>query len=621
MSSAQDAYQSTGVAYVPAIRPRAHPHGTRHRQDYGNHDYRRSRSRSIVRDHARSRTSSSSGTNYGYGVPETRRFERRRSRSHGSIDADDVSALDFDFEMPDSIASASKPELSTETLETTVNSQHKPGSVPVAGATTNLHLAESKWLGNTFDKWDVGVKLMPVAPHLRPAMSWHHLERTMPTFDEFIAVARRELQHVPERNLRRVEEMLRKIQRENEKQRQHGREMVPVCVSDAEYQNDPTKSTQKFSACFSSFPFFSLEKLAQSRLGSSTTNAPFHPARPLLQTYTRTVNDKRELAQVIAKRSSTPQGHSLHSSSVWCLIVNEDTIITCSKISLGELHKDFASINNQQSPASARIVRVKSGNTRSWSFPADDLRSWPSLLAMFADDLSAIGDRDARATFMHHGRVVNAQMWTQILARASNLPIELALQDGKDDNDSGLRSKLQIVKEAFKPRATAHVQQPDIAMNNVGTRPDIEESKLATTDEVINHLRSIPALNIFQRDSGMINKPLSHLADALHDTLATHSQKSVLQGYDLSSEATIKDVQVAISQDMPISGRAGDRREHIGASGKFGQIALLAEYMFTFFWPVDCDHIMTRRFWGAVRALLRNQSSHDVVCKRVKIVE
>lgn len=559
------------------------------RRDHESRDDRRSRSRSVSRD------------------------SRRPRRDHGSIADEQVPTLSFDFD-DGSIASTGVVQSSSVTLEDTEKSQLRSGNVPVAGATTDLLLAGSRWLGNTFDSWDVSAEFTLVAPHLRPVISWYHLERHMPTFDEFIAVARRELQRVPERNLRRVEEMLRKIQRENEKQRQHGREMVPICMSDVEYRIEGKDNAQDFSACFSAFPFFSLENLAEGRSRSSTPNAPVHPARPLLQTYTRTMNDKRELSQAITKNPSTPKGHTLHVSSVWCLLVNEDTIITCSNLGLDRLRKDFTSTPNPKQPTnSARTVHIRSGNSRSWSLPADRLKSWPSLLATFADDFSAIGDRHARATFTHQGRVIDRKSWNRLLASASNSPIVLVLRDGSDDDESGIRSKLQTVKEAFRPRAALHTQEPDVTISaNGATAENLAKNDNAVhRQDVISHLRSFPALSIFQRDSKTLSRPVTELADLLHRALVSQSQKGVLQGYDSCREATVEDVQAAISQDSLKAGKDGGHR---AVDDKFTGIALLAEYLFIFFWPIDCDHIMTRRFWGAIHTFLNKRNSSDVVC-------
>lgn len=277
-------------------------------------------------------------------------------------------------------------------------------------------------------------------------------------------------------------------------------------------------------------------------------------------------------------------------------------MITCSKMSLEELRKDFTSAPAQPYSASLKTVRVKAGNTRSWSRPVDELQSWPSLLAMFADDLSTIGDRDARATFMHHGRVVDGRAWSQILASAVNYPIELVLQEGKNDGESGLRSRLQTMTDLFKPRTTT--SQPN---SGSGTKKTIK-------GELDNDLRSIPALHVFQRDSNRSNKPLSRIADALHETLKTHSQKKALEAYDSCPEATLEDIHAALSPSVLSSAHENISKPHTVAGSKLERLAVMAEYVFVFFWPIDHDHIMTRRFCGALHALLNIGSVHGVVC-------
>lgn len=225
ISSAQDGYQTTNADYIPIERATTRINLSNRRADYADHDYRRSRSRSSSRNHRRRR--SSSHAELRYEAPYSRHSRRGSSESGGPSDAEELSTLEFEFDLPESVTSGDSHS-TTAILESSLDPRHGSGSAPIAGLTTDLHLVGSRWLGNTLDYWDLSVELKtaPVSPHLRPLMIWHHMERAMPTFDEFIAVVRRELQQAPEKNLRRVEKMLRKIQKENEKQRQRGREMV-----------------------------------------------------------------------------------------------------------------------------------------------------------------------------------------------------------------------------------------------------------------------------------------------------------------------------------------------------------------------------------------------------------
>lgn len=373
-------------------------------------------------------------------------------------------------------------------------------------------------------------------------------------------------------------------------------------MSDVEYQNDGTNDKQKFSATFSTFPFFSLEMLSNNN--ALSPNAAHHPARPLLQTYTRTVNNKRELSQVVTTRSSTPNGHSLHVSSVWCLIVN-DKIITCSSISLEGLRQDFSSVVTQAHATSSKAVNVTIGNVRSWSFPVDKLRSWSSLVAMFANDLSTIGDRDAEVTIMHEGRSVDAKIWPRVVSN-SKFPLQLVLKNGDNNTDSGLRSKLRSFKNAFivKPTASA----PQSSGSNTADVAAIDGSKdqqgAASKTEINSRSMAIPGLHIFQRESDGSSKPLSALADVLHETLATHPQDTARLAYQSCPEVLFEGAQAALLRETKPLGVDTKKMPTSAVSDKFGQIALLAEYIFTFFWPADYDHVMVRRFRGAVYELV-----------------
>ena len=47
-----------------------------------------------------------------------------------------------------------------------------------------------------------------------------------------------------------------------------------------------------------------------------------HPLRPILQAQFYATSRQRELMQVITRVPGTPEGHCLHLSQIWVLIIN-----------------------------------------------------------------------------------------------------------------------------------------------------------------------------------------------------------------------------------------------------------------------------------------------------------
>jgi hypothetical protein len=224
--------------------------------------------------------------------------------------------------------------------------------------------------------------------------------------------------------------------------------MEPCCFTDIDFSDRVGDHKQVFSVSLLCFPFFSLEKHVNSRLRAGSAS---HPARPLLQAHTRTVNDKRELSQVTAKRSSTPKGHCLHVSTLWTLIVNRDTMITCSSLSLEELQSDFVSTVQPPPTTPSETVRVRAGSSRSWQIPVQDVRFLPSLLALFSERFGVLIGPDRWAEFRHEGSIVNGKKWPAILAKGKKTQVELTLQEAHGvsrHNRSNRQAILQSVLHA-----------------------------------------------------------------------------------------------------------------------------------------------------------------------------
>ena len=120
-----------------------------------------------------------------------------------------------------------------------------------SGPMTEILISRSRWLGNTFERGDLGGEIATIPSKLEqpeqnhvPMMKWYHLERSsMMSFEEFMAASQSVLQ-MPEKEQRDVAKLLRDVQKKFEKQRHHGREMEPDCVSDVFY-NDATDSTRQ----------------------------------------------------------------------------------------------------------------------------------------------------------------------------------------------------------------------------------------------------------------------------------------------------------------------------------------------------------------------------------------
>ena len=117
------------------------------------------------------------------------------------------------------------------------------------GAVTELQISKSRWLGSAYDRGDLSAEVSVNAAAgtqaekpQEPLMRWYHLERPVMSLEEFIAAAQNLLQ-MTEKKRRDVNRLLRDMQRKYERQRQHGRDLEPNCISDVFVGENTGKQT------------------------------------------------------------------------------------------------------------------------------------------------------------------------------------------------------------------------------------------------------------------------------------------------------------------------------------------------------------------------------------------
>ena len=177
--------------------------------------------------------------------------------AHAEDDGDD----DYDFDLPKrpkAVTYAGEISFDIPGSDANDNSD-RPSQEPkpkFSGPVTELSIACSRWLGNTFDRGDLTGEISTIGSptessekKAEPLMTWYHLERPMMSLEEFQAAALAVLQ-MPEKEHRDVVKLLRDVQKKFEKQRQYGRDMEPDCVSDVFYHDAKDGSKQTASVVF-----------------------------------------------------------------------------------------------------------------------------------------------------------------------------------------------------------------------------------------------------------------------------------------------------------------------------------------------------------------------------------
>lgn len=322
-----------------------------------------------------------------------------------------------------------------------------------------------------------------------------------------------------------------------------------------------------------------------------------HPLRPLLQAHFHSTAQKREMAQAITKLPSTESGKCLHVSQVWCLIVDNATIVTCSRQSLDKLHEPAITKSNAAAPDEKTKVRVSFGNDRSWQIPIDADTTWPSFVSIFGEDITDLGDNEddvAVAKFKVNGNTVAADQWPFLVQAAQHSFLELDLQQQTREPGSGAQvlNDLSATINAsldVNPTATAG---PDSQAQTEPHQPDTGLEDVNMDGSVAIDIAG--GLAIFRNGS---STPLDSLADDLHNVLRSVNREEERKAYDrvVATKPLSMTTQWIRTSNKP---SADNRGKVVGA----------ALYLFLFFWDLTFDHPLVEKYWGAVEGIMRQDS-------------
>ncbi|KAM3423144.1 hypothetical protein BST61_g597 [Cercospora zeina] len=544
-----------------------------------------------------------------------REYERH---AHGAREFDE----DEDDSMNDSSSDVSGPEfvldvnflpsiktddsmdldtLSTGSSNGLLAHGHHRGEAQRYGPMQERYISSTKWHGSTFDETEFGAEIQvlstPPAKKAQPPMlHWTHLERAMPSFEEFESAVQKTTV-APSKQKRHVNNLLRKLQRNNEQQRQQGREMKAFCEADVDIEERGGEIQQTSSVCALSIPFFSLEQSLVAQIDALSSGSPEHPPRPLLQTHSRMLNESRERAQAVTTLSSTPQGHYLHVSHLWCVIVNDDTLITCSRLPLKQVAKDLKIVNGSQEKHSPNGVDLRIGDSRKWRFPADIVSSAPRFLSLLTE--SVLDLMKSNATLKYRGKPVDFSNWASLLDDSSKSGAELFVQRAYPSYHRIKKFEaLSRPKNIMKLQNWLHGSGIDAAGASPAGRHESQSPKF---------WQDVRNMRLYLLSTQGSLEALKDLATGMHQSLSSAKHKVARNSYLSCGEASPEEIQgwlklheTSGTEDKakPVSKRERTIKQHRLI------IANLSQGLFGFFWPMDFDHVLARKFWGALKVLL-----------------
>jgi hypothetical protein len=348
------------------------------------------------------------------------------------------------------------------------------------------------------------------------------------------------------------------------------------------------------------------------------------------------------------------EGKHYQVAQMWCVAVGDSLLITSTRRPVTDIPGNQIQIKVAPPPTEERlrstgdrapVMIVSDGGIRTWLLPVDTCKTWPEFTAHFAE----LGvDFSEDWNVLYQDTKLTRRDWPRVMAIAQKSSIRLELQksraeDDDDDYDSDESSIFDSnVFNTQGPETGSAVPSPLETQGGTQTSAGAEldpqppkHSATQTSAEV--HERKSLDESIFSLD----------LSDTWHvfSLLATHVLNETPPNSDdpprSNSEQVLKVDQSTMKDDCDeadhylstvnkrrnenqayiqcptktfaevreyaLSIIPADRSETHGAVYMQLQLMKFTYNIFSFFYPLRYDHIVTRKFWGAVDRMMRSE--------------
>ncbi|KAJ4287188.1 hypothetical protein N0V90_012586 [Kalmusia sp. IMI 367209] len=243
---------------------------------------------------------------------------------------------------------------------------------------------------------------------------WIHLEEDVMDFESFTETSLQVLK-LSLQEKRMVKEKLNIVSQQHEKSffaqyATSGRNMDPFVFQQLWFQPSPTHSHLNRKITVACFPFFLLEDhIKRIRLRSSSS----HPPLTLLQSVVSSTEPERDMRQVVCRSITGQHRRCFYVGQLWCLIFDDDQIVTCARLPEQELGGDVVTIIKE---------------------PVRDIPNGPFIkqfTANFMEINSSLTDVVRRFEDIFKvtmsGRPVASEDWANVVKKAQATPVHLVL--------------------------------------------------------------------------------------------------------------------------------------------------------------------------------------------------
>ncbi|KAF4628859.1 hypothetical protein G7Y89_g9299 [Cudoniella acicularis] len=202
--------------------------------------------------------------------------------------------------------------------------------------------------------------------------------------------------------------------------------MAPGVLQEPLSKDSQDKVSRSGTISWICLPYFCLEKYSGSVSGQSVSS---HPMRTLLQARFSLTRKERDMQQAVCHLPGTPADNCFHIAQVWCLVLDDDVLITCSRapiesltgksISLSKIAGTLKPVQNEK--IRHNHILVANGKLL-WSFPLEECQTWFAFLSHFWEYWPS------KLEFSE-GKIITPDMWPKIITRASKTTVCIKFND------------------------------------------------------------------------------------------------------------------------------------------------------------------------------------------------
>jgi hypothetical protein len=268
---------------------------------------------------------------------------------------------------------------------------------------------------------------------------WIHFQHSEMNYEAFLESAS-QIPHLSETQRSSVVEFLTTVRKQYQKDlpSQHGlsgKSLQPHVVRQSSARGTEFQTGKRNSISHLCFPYFCLDRYGMSKPAGKSI---LHPMRPLLQSYFSSAKKEQDLQQAICNLPDTPKDHCWNVAQLWCLVVNTDLLLTCSRHHVEEISRDILGIQTLPSASQSAIqkesvtkIKVFQEDAKIlWLLPLQECETFLETAGFFWETEMSLQKLGLQLSMTSGGRPVTPENWIKVLEplKRSNTRINLGIK-------------------------------------------------------------------------------------------------------------------------------------------------------------------------------------------------